>query len=46
MNERVEKSPSDRSRRGCGSFTRPGLAIPCRVARQQSPAPFRQTETV
>ena len=29
-----------------GSFTRPGLVIPCRVARQQSPTPFRQTEAV
>jgi len=30
----------------CGSFTRPGLVIPCRVARQQSPTPFRQTDAV
>jgi hypothetical protein len=30
----------------CGSFTRPGLVIPCRVARQQSPTLFRQTEAV
>ena len=30
----------------CGSFTRPGLVIPCRVARQQSPTPFRQAEAV
>jgi hypothetical protein len=29
-----------------GSFTRPDLVIPCRVARQQSPTPFRQTGTV
>jgi hypothetical protein len=30
--------------RACGSFTRLGLVIPCRVARQQSPTPFHQTE--
>lgn len=29
-----------------GSFTRPDLVIPRRVARQQSPVPFRQARTV
>jgi hypothetical protein len=29
-----------------GSFSRPGLAIPCQGASQQSPTPFRQAETI
>lgn len=29
-----------------GPFSRPGLAIPCGVAPQQSPAPFRQAKPV
>lgn len=33
-------------RSGSGSFTRPDLVIPRRVARQQSPVPFRQATTV
>jgi len=31
-----------RSQASTGSFSRPGLAIPCWVAPQQSPTPFRQ----
>ena len=29
-----------------GSFSRPGLAIPCRVTRQQSPTPFHQAQMI
>ena len=29
-----------------GSFSRPGLAIPCGVARQQSPTPFHQATLI
>ena len=29
-----------------GSFTRPGPAIPCRVAPQQSPTPFHRAHEV
>ena len=43
----AEKSPGHQSDRGwSGAFTRPDLAIPCRVARQQSPTLFHQAKTV
>ena len=43
----AEKRPGGRGHQGQeGSFTRPDLAIPCRVARQQSPTPFRQTPQI
>ena len=38
-----EEAPAVEAVGACGSFARPGLAIPCRVARQQSPTPFCQT---
>lgn len=40
---RHEKKPRAlQPQAGAGLFSRPGLAIPCRVAPQQSPTPFRQ----
>jgi hypothetical protein len=43
MTDENKKRPERQySRRRTGSFSRPDLAIPCRVAPQQSPAPFHQ----
>ena len=41
--KRIEKEAQDSNVPGlAGSFSRPDLAIPCWVAPQQSPTPFRQ----
>jgi transposase len=50
MNEKkkqgIKKAPAAETAEADGSFTRPGLAIPRRVARQQRPIPFRQTKPI
>ena len=42
MIRRCERGPGQSCPRPAGSFSRLGLAIPCWVAPQQSPTPFRQ----
>jgi hypothetical protein len=43
MGRRKKTGPGDSGRQGLiGPFTRPGLAIPCRVAPQHCPTPFHQ----
>ena len=46
MNEGEEALGAQAARASAGPFTRPRLAIPCRVAPQQSPTPFHQANAV
>src|SRR5271169_5476925 len=47
INEGDEKLPwRHEVARACGSFTRPDLAIPCRVASPQSPTPLHQARRI
>ena len=47
INDGKEKEPwRHEVARANGSFTRPDLAIPCRVASQQSPTPLHQARTI